>query len=78
MRRLTPQYGLDEYPSTLGMPKAQRNEALNDQALNLAEAGVSTEHIAYVMGWDRGTLEQAKDRTSKRLTRARRQRDSGM
>jgi len=62
---------IDSFPSMSGLPLAQRNDMLGDQALSLSEAGISVEAIGYVMGWDYGTPEQSKDRTRKRLEEAR-------
>jgi len=71
MRRVAPPDTRAPFPSTLGLPKAVRNELLNAQALRLAEAGHSLEEVAYVMGWYVGTPEYVRDRTRKRLQEAR-------
>ena len=71
IRQLPPADVIDEFVSTFGLPLAQRNDELGDQALSLFEAGISVEAIGYVMGWDYGTPEQSKDRTRKRLEEAR-------
>lgn len=71
MRQLPPANVTDSFPSTFGLPLAERNDALGEQALNLSEAGISVEAIGYVMGWSYGTPEQSKDRTRKRLEEAR-------
>lgn len=71
IRQLPPPDVIDEFPSTLGLPLAQRNQALGDQALSLFDAGISVEQIGYVMGWDGGAPEHSKDRTRKRLEEAR-------
>jgi hypothetical protein len=69
-RHLAPPGMLDSFPSTLGLPKTERNSLLNAQALQLSRAGHSLDEIAYVMAWDAGTPEQARDRTRKRLDAA--------
>jgi hypothetical protein len=71
MRRIAPGTTGAPFPSTLGLPKAERNLVLNAQALRLSEAGHSLEEIAYVMGWDGGTPNQVRDRTRKKLEEAR-------
>ncbi len=71
MRRVAPPDVDDPFPSTLGVPKAERNAMLNAQALRLADGGLSLEAIAYVFGWYFGTPEQVRDRTRKRLEEAR-------
>jgi hypothetical protein len=71
MRQVAPENATGSFPSTLGMPKAERNEVLNRQAVRLEDAGLSLEMIAYVMGWNNGTTEQTKDRTRNRLEEAR-------
>jgi len=71
MRRVAPDGTSERFPSTLGLPKAERNVSLNAQALLLYEAGHTPEEIAFVMGWDAGTPAQIRDRTRKRLEEAR-------
>jgi hypothetical protein len=41
MRGLPPADVIDSFVSTFGLPLAQRNEALGDQALSLSEAGIT-------------------------------------
>lgn len=61
----------DPFPSTLGLPKAERSASLNAQAVALFDGGVSLEEIAYVMGWWGGSPAEIKDRTRQRLVEAR-------
>lgn len=70
MRELPPVDVIDAFVSTFGLPLAQRNQVLGDQALRLSEAGISVEDVAYVMGWDDGKLVHAKDRTRQRIKAA--------
>jgi hypothetical protein len=70
IRDLPPANISDSLLSTFGLPLAERNEALADQALSLSESGISVENIGYLMGWAYGTPEQSKDRTRKRLEEA--------
>lgn len=71
MRRVVAGETRDPFPSTLGLPKAERNASLNAQALALFKGGVSLEEIAYVMGWWGGSPAEIKDRTRQRLAEVR-------
>jgi hypothetical protein len=61
----------DPYPSTLGLPAAERLVALNQQAARLFDDGLSLLEVAYVMDWYEGSDEAIQDKTSKRLAHAR-------
>lgn len=71
MRRVVDGGTRDPFPSTLGLPKAERNANLNVQALALFDGGVSIDDIAYVMGWWGGSPAEIRGRTRQRLAEAR-------
>lgn len=71
MRRVVAGEARDPFPSTLGLPKSERNASLNAQALALFTGGVSLEEIAYVMGWWGGSPGEIRDRARQRLAEAR-------
>jgi len=71
VRRAAESDARDWFPSMLGLTKIQRKSLLNTQALRLHEAGHSLDQIAYVMGWNGGSAQHARDRTRKRREEAR-------